>query len=138
MNKFKVWFVSFILCGNLMNGQAQIKFFTCHEISVDEFHAWHEAFPQLVVLDIRPKTDYLDKHIPRAIWVSGDSDLISMSDTIDADQKVVIYDKYGDESIDACLLLASKGKHAVFQAKGGFDEWERLGYPVEKTRPLAK
>jgi rhodanese-related sulfurtransferase len=138
MSKLKILFICLILSGNLLDISAQKKFFTCYEISVDEFHALQEAFPQIIVLDVRSKTEYLDKHIPWATWVPSDSALISMSDTIDADQKVIIYDDSGDESIDACLLLASKGKRSVYHVKGGFEVWEKLGYRVKKAKPKNK
>ena len=127
-----------MLSGNLFFTSAQKTFYTCHEISVDEFYAWHEALSPIVVIDIRTKTEYLDKHIKNAIWAPSDSAIISMSDTLDADQKIIIYDTSGNESLDACLLLASKGKQSVFHVKDGFEEWEKLGHLVEKTTPENK
>lgn len=135
MSKIKYWILSLILAGNIVNSSAQKKFYTCHEITADEAHAWCTSFPQIIILDIRPDSDYLNKHIPRAIWVPNDSILIAMSDTIDEDQTVIVYDKSGDESIDACLLLASKGKNKVFHIKDGFNRWEELGYLVKKSKP---
>ena len=122
-----------LLSGNMLYVSGQKQFYTCHEITIDEFDAWYDAFIPIIVLDIRTKADYEAGHIPGAIWVFGDSAMISISDTLDADQKIIIYDTSGNESIDACLLLASKGKKSVYEVKGGFETWQKFGHLVEKS-----
>ena len=131
---YGVLLVSIMLCCNLLDVSAQKTFYTCKEITVDELHAKLEAFPNLVIIDIRSKEEFFTKHIPHANWVPDDSSLIAYCDTLDVDQDVFIYDNSDNESIDACLLLSSKGKRSVFHIKGGYEEWEQVGYLEEKSK----
>ncbi len=132
----KLFFSGYFLFCLLSGIAAQKKFYTCHEVTADEFHAWQQGFKNLLVIDIRSKEEFDESHIPRAKWVFGDSALISVSDTLDADQLILIYDNSDFESIDACLLLASRGKLSVFHLKDGFDEWKKLGYVTENSKKL--
>lgn len=124
-----------LLLGTIISSlHAQKKFHICHEITADEFHAWYQAIPQVIIFDIRVDSAFILKHIPGAISVTSDSLLICISDTLDADQKIIVYDDVGNESIDACLLLASRGKSSVYHLKDGFFEWARLNFPIEDSR----
>ena len=138
MHRLKILVLILLLSGNIVHLFAQGKFYTCHEVTADEFHAWSQAFLPVVILDVRDKEAFRRKHIPRAIWAPTDSVLISISDTLDAEQMIFIYDDYGNESLDACLLLASKGKKSVYHVRNGFFEWNNLGYPVEELNKKNK
>jgi rhodanese-related sulfurtransferase len=127
----KTFLSIFIISVFVVSLHAQKKFYTCHEITADEFHAWYLSVPNIIIFDIRDDSAFLKKHIPNAISAKTDSLLVSLSDTLDADQKIIVYDQQGDESVDACLLLAARGKNSVYHLKGGLLEWERLNFSIK-------
>lgn len=134
MRRVKRILPGLLLCWISLAVSAQKSFYTCHEVTADEFHAWQQAYANFLVIDIRGKEDYEMGHIPRAMWLSGDSALLSVCDTLDADQPILIYDQSDFESIDACLLMASRGKRQVFHLKSGYDMWKTLGYFAEYSK----
>jgi rhodanese-related sulfurtransferase len=127
---FRFLFLSFLLISGSVFSQK--KFHTCHEISVDEFHALNQTHPDIFVIDIRSEEDFIRNHIKGAVRIRNDSALRAVSKILDADQFVLVYDDQGDTSIDACLLMASEGLVSVYHLKGGIRQWIYLGFPLVK------
>lgn len=91
---------------------------------------------RIVLLDARTPEKYHQAHIPKAVSLPV-SEFTQTYDTVagelKTDKSVVVYCT-GHTCTDSSLLakeLYNKGIQEIFLYKGGIEEWESLGNPVE-------
>jgi rhodanese-related sulfurtransferase len=110
-----------------------------NEIDGESLRSLLEA-NMVVLLDARNRIDYHNGHIPQAVSVPlGEfqqkypeiKELLANAD--EQGKSIVIY-CIGVHCLDSSLLakeLQKNGHREIFVYKGGIEEWQELGYPVE-------
>jgi rhodanese-related sulfurtransferase len=89
-----------------------------------------------VLLDARTREDYNQGHIPKAVSLPI-GEFKQMYDTVShlliEDKAIIIYciDLYCPDSSKLAKELHKKGHPNIFVYRGGIEEWQELGYPVE-------
>ena len=85
----------------------------------------------VVVLDVRPESEYRAGHIPGARSVPVDA-LEAMLQTLPKDREIVAYCRgpYCVFSDEAVALLRSRG-HRAYRLRQGLPDWRAAGMPVE-------
>lgn len=90
--------------------------------------------PDLIVLDVRPFTEYAaaQGHLGRAVSVPFASlDQAGAALEIDDDDTVLVYDGQGGERQQAAVLfLIERGQRYVVQIEGGLEGWLAGGFAV--------
>ncbi len=90
------------------------------------------------IVDLRHPLDYLPdpRTLPGAVLLTPDN-LVLQSDDIPRDRDVVLFCTCPSEATAAKMALTIRklGVYRVRPLRGGFDEWKRLGYPLEAIAP---
>lgn len=87
---------------------------------------------EIEVLDVRDPEEWDSGHIPGAHWIPlGDLDL--RIDELDFGKEWICVCHIGERSAQAADLLVQEGIKAG-NLRGGMDNWERLGLPMETGR----
>ncbi|MEU2253439.1 metalloregulator ArsR/SmtB family transcription factor [Nocardia xishanensis] len=91
------------------------------------------ATGELIVLDVRPREEYLAGHIPGAIGIPV-GQLAERIDELPADAEVVVYcrGEYCALAHDAVRLLVDRGRRAV-RLHDGMLEWRLAELPVDTS-----
>lgn len=90
---------------------------------------------EVYIVDLRHPLDYLPdpRTLPGAVLLTPDK-LVEHTDNIPRDRDVVLFCTCPSEATAAkmALTLRKIGVFRVRPLRGGFDEWKRLGYPLEE------
>lgn len=108
-------------------GDAEVE-----ELTNDELAA-RLAGGRVVVLDVRPESEYAAGHIPGARSIPHDV-LDRAVGELPVDREIVAYCRgpYCVYATDAARLLRSRG-FDVRRLRDGYPEWARAGLPVERS-----
>jgi rhodanese-related sulfurtransferase len=87
-----------------------------------------------LILDVRLHRDYVKSRIPGAIPAENSGILLSIADTTDREQSIFIYCESIERSSSAARILLDKGFQHVYVLKGGFLDWVKKAYPVDRKR----
>lgn len=99
------------------------------EIEVDELR---EQGDQLVVLDVRERSEWMDGHIPGARHVSRGLLDQSIEDAVpDRTRPIVVYCGVGNRSALAARTLTELGYENVQSLAGGLQAWKERGFSFE-------
>ena len=95
-----------------------------------------------VLLDARTRGNYLAGHIPGAISlpISEFKQTFSRTSPLLVKNKAIIIYCSGVNCLDSSLLakeLAQREYRDIFVYKGGIEEWQALGNPVQRTESAA-
>jgi phage shock protein E len=85
----------------------------------------------VVMLDVRTPEEYAQGHIPGVKLIPLDQVETRLAE-IPKDKTVIVTCRTGNRSAQAAQLLRQKGYVDVHNMLGGFTDWEKAGYPVEK------
>lgn len=99
-------------------------------ISVSELHAMASQSKDLVIIDVRTRSEYNRGHIPAALNLQG-AQLRSHLCELPPTTKVAIVCQSGGRSQLACEGLR-RDFHGLLNVDGGTAAWIRAGLPVEK------
>jgi rhodanese-related sulfurtransferase len=90
------------------------------------------SFPDLVVLDVRTKSEYDGGHIRLAVWIPYDEIDARISELAGHENhEIIVYCKAGGRSaIASANLEDNHGFTKVHNMLGGMDAWQSAGYPV--------
>ncbi|HVW76642.1 MAG TPA: DedA family protein/thiosulfate sulfurtransferase GlpE [Alloacidobacterium sp.] len=114
--------------------RAFIKEMRTARLEPDELKQMMESGQQLYIVDLRHPLDYLPdpRTLPGAILLTPDK-LVEETESIPRDRDVVLFCTCPSEATAAkmALTLRKAGIYRVRPLRGGFDEWKRLGYPLE-------
>lgn len=106
----------------------------------DELKRQLDAGEQVYIVDLRHPLELLpDPYtLPGAVHVSPDA-LAARVGEIPRDRDVVLYCTCPSEATAAktAMTLHKLGIERVRPLRGGFDEWKRLGYPLDAIPPFA-
>ena len=111
------------------------------EVDAETLTAMMEA-DMAVLVDARTRENYLEGHIPGAISLpisEFERTYDQTSPLLVKDKAIIIYCT-GGHCLDSSLLakeLAKKEYREIFVYKGGIEEWQALGNPVQGTEPAA-
>ena len=107
---------------------------TIPALTSEALHARREAGENIVVLDVREENEFLELHIPGAIWFpkskfdKGDKGTLAKLDTIDKAATVVSYCGAGHRSSYVTRKLSQMGYKA--HNLEGVSFWEQKGLPL--------
>ena len=114
--------------------RAFIKEMRTARLEPDELKQMIDRHQDVYIVDLRHPLDYLPdpRTLPHATLLTPDK-LVQHTDTIPRDRDVVLFCTCPSEATAAkmALTLRKAGIYRVRPLRGGFDEWKRLGYPLE-------
>ncbi len=89
------------------------------------------SFPDLVVLDVRTKSEYDSGHIYRAVWIPH-TELTARIDELAGheDDEIIVYCESGTRSLSASQTLDSFNFTRVYNMIGGIAGWINADYPT--------
>jgi rhodanese-related sulfurtransferase len=85
---------------------------------------------QFIIVDVRSREAYAQGHIPSALNIPRHT-LSHRLSKLPKNKTIVLYcyHAYCFAGAKAALLLAQEG-YSVMEMPGGFDEWNKRGFPV--------
>ncbi len=109
-----------------------IKFITTSELLKMMNH------PDIILIDARSRSEYEKGHIKGAVSIPYEefsTDPVSFLDLINTDKKMIIYCEgdFCELSFKLAELFIELGLKNIAIYVGGYPEWEKGGYPVEKN-----
>lgn len=117
-----------------------IKEMRTARLEPDDLKQMLDSGQQVYIVDLRHPLDYLPdpRTLPGAVLYTPDK-LVEHRDTIPRDRDVVLFCTCPSEATAAkmALTLRKSGIYRVRPLRGGFDEWKRLGYPLEDIHDAA-
>lgn len=89
------------------------------------------SYPDLVVLDVRTKSEYDSEHVYGAIWIPH-SELEARIDELASyrDHEIIVYCRSGTRSKTASAILDTHNFTKVYNMLGGISAWKTAGYPT--------
>ncbi len=115
---------------NDITALSRVTFYSLDELQKLTENGSDDPIPTIIV-DIRPAARYAEGHIPTAINVSY-ADLERHSDAISATKKIVVYGQTARDSFYGALRLLDLNFPYVFALDGGYIDWIRAEYRVER------
>jgi len=119
--------------------RAFIKEMRTARLEPDDLKSMLDNGQQIYIVDLRHPLDYLPdpRTLPGAVLLTPDK-LVEHTDSIPRDRDVVLFCTCPSEATAAkmALTLRKAGIFRVRPLRGGFDEWKRLGYPLEAIPEL--
>ena len=89
------------------------------------------SYPDLVVLDVRTKSEYESGHIYGATWISNTELDARISELAGHENhEMIVYCRTGVRSVTASEILDSHNFTKVYNMLGGITEWQSTGYSV--------
>src|SRR5579883_738615 len=118
----------------VLRQRAFLKEIRMARLEPDELKTMLDREQPVYIVDLRHPLDYLPdpRTLPGAILLSPDK-LVEHTAEIPRDRDVVLFCTCPSEATAArmALTLRKIGVYRVRPLRGGFDEWKRLGYPLE-------
>jgi len=87
--------------------------------------------PRPVVLDVRPKSHFMNGHIQDALNIDLE-DLNDQFSLLPKNRPIVIVDHKGKLTLTTGRYLYSKGLKNTLRLDGGFNAWVKNGLPITK------
>lgn len=133
MKKLKVVFIALALgiaataCGAAdkaeVNEESMKEDITYKQISAEKAMELMDTEEDYIILDVRTKEEYDEKHIPNAVLVPNESIGESEIEELpDKDQMILVYCRSGNRSKQASEKLAKLGYTNVYEF-GGINNW---------------
>lgn len=111
---------------------------TLSRFNLEHVKHFLESNPDARLLDVRSRAEYDQGHLPGAVSFPYDFETMSITEEL---QKHPEYDSkdlvlaYGSKenfyAIDVASRLSDAGHRYVSSMNGGFEDWVKLGLPVE-------
>jgi len=116
-----------------------LKALAASRLEPEELMRQLEAGEEVYIVDLRHPLELLpDPYtLPGAVHISPEA-LTARQHEIPRDRDVVLYCTCPNEATSAktALALHKLGIERVRPLRGGFDEWKRLGYPMDAIPPV--
>jgi len=101
-------------------------------ITVEQAEADIESRKFVVILDVREPKEYKMGHMPNAINIPrGILEYKVEGKISDKNTPILVYCKVGGRGTFSAEVLGKLGYANVFNLSGGWQSWEKAGYPVE-------
>jgi membrane protein DedA with SNARE-associated domain/rhodanese-related sulfurtransferase len=127
------------LAGRLYRRRAVLKKLAASRLEPEELKRLLDAGEPLYIVDLRHPLELLPDPftLPGALHMSPDA-LAARHSEIPRDRDVVLYCTCPSEATAAktAMTLLNLGIERVRPLRGGFDEWKRLGYPLDAIPPV--
>jgi len=89
------------------------------------------SYPDLVVLDVRTKSEYDDGHIYGAVWIPHTELDARISELAGHENhEIIVYCRTGVRSVTASNILDSHNFTKVYNMLGGITAWQSTGHQV--------
>ncbi len=101
-------------------------------VEADRYISKHKGSPELVIIDLRPKTEYEKGHIEDAINLDYTlTDFPAMIEKLDKGKRYIIYDSGDRNSLKTLELMKEMKILGAHMILGGIDEWKKQGLQVK-------
>lgn len=88
-----------------------------------------------IILDVRTPEEIEQGHIANASTINFyDEKFVAKINLIPKDKEVYVYCKAGGRSSQAAQILKQNGFNKIYNLDGGFMQWEKNNFPVEKSK----
>jgi len=98
-------------------------------VSIDTASGLIEDNPDMVLLDVRTTTEYIEGHIKDALNIPVDTPEILL-DELSQDDEILVYCRTGNRSSTAVNILEENGFTKLYHMHEGISVWIEQGYPV--------
>jgi rhodanese-related sulfurtransferase len=97
-------------------------------------------FPPYCLIDVRPREDYAQGHIPGALSMTAADLAAGLPPGVTGQSEIIVVGGAAEDPAmrEASLALRSHGAHRVVELTTGMTDWKRAGYPVERGGGAAK
>ena len=120
MKKLFSWILVMILLAGCAAPKAEASY---RQISMDAAIAMMEEASGYVILDVRTRSEFAEKHIPNAINIPNETiGTADIPELPDKDQLILVYCRSGNRSKQASEKLAALGYTNVAEF-GGINSW---------------
>ena len=99
------------------------------ELDADELANWLSRGERIHLVDVRTPAEVARGVIPDAENLPLHLLPLQAND-LPAHPKVVFYCRSGARSAQACLFMSMRGRHEVYNLRGGIIAWLRSGLPI--------
>ena len=103
------------------------------DLEPKKFKEKMEQQPDAVTLDVRTPGEFHAGHLPGALNIDFEDESFSTEiGKFDPSKTYLLYCQSGRRTRGAAEIMKQNGFQKIFEMKGGFPDWEKEGYPVEK------
>jgi hydroxyacylglutathione hydrolase len=89
----------------------------------------HERLTEVILIDVRQRSEWDEGHIPGAIHFEGGR--VAWEDLpFPHDKPLAIQCSSGNRSMSVSSVLRRRGYHNVIQAEGGIKDWKKNGFEI--------
>lgn len=132
--KILIFIIFIFISSNFQESIVSVKAQSYSDISVNEAYSMinnTSIYPDLVVLDVRDRSEYNVNHICNAILIP----VAELEYRIDElrpynNTEIIVYCLSGGRSSSASQILVNNGFTKIFYMIGGINEWISSGYEV--------
>lgn len=144
MEHFAGMFFVLLLAGfllyRILKQQSFLKSVRGAKIEPEELKDMLDGGQEVFIVDLRHPLDYLPdpRVLPGAVRITPET-LSQHNEQIPRDRDVVLYCTCPSEATSGkvALSMRKQGIYRVRPLRGGFDEWKRLGFPLETAKEEA-
>lgn len=97
-----------------------------------DFYQELQKYETPVLLDVRVQEEFLKSRIANAQWAGEKVVLEGLLANIDKSTPIFIYCEKGLRTKEVILLLNKMNFKKVYELEGGFGNWVRQGFPMDK------
>ncbi len=103
------------------------------KLSPADFYQELQKAENPVLLDVRVEEEFLKSRIANAQWAGEKDALEALLAKIDTNTPIFIYCEKGVRSKEVIALLSKMKYKKVYELDGGFINWVKQGFPVDKS-----
>jgi rhodanese-related sulfurtransferase len=104
--------------------------FKCMTISKDDFYSDMKLKPEIKIIDVRSKSEFLAERIEGAVNIPVSKLPCRKAKKISRETVIYLYCKSGVRSCTAESKFNDMGFKHVFSLENGLSYWEKSGFPV--------
>jgi phage shock protein E len=102
-------------------------------VDAETFDKMRKEDKNAVVLDVRTKEEYKQRHIPGSVQIDFNSpDFEKEVAKLDKNKTYLVHCAAGVRSARACKKMDALKFSRLYNLEGGMGAWEKAGKPVEK------
>jgi rhodanese-related sulfurtransferase len=132
--KNEVFFIYFFLIIGYSSFSQSDSIKQIQNINATLFNHYINVLPNAVIIDTRYWQNFKKKRIPNAFLAENQLELKSLTDSLDIDQPLFIYGDYPERDYSVAELLINKGFKSIFVLNGGFKEYIKMQFFIDKKR----
>jgi rhodanese-related sulfurtransferase len=130
-----------VLAARILHRRAVLRSLVAARLEPIELKKLLDAGEPVYIIDLRHPLEFLPEPytLPGALHFAPDA-LTLRHQEIPRDRDVVLYCTCPSEATAAktAMALHKLGIERVRPLRGGYDEWKRLGYPLDEVQPTAR